>query len=245
MNPNSNWRAVHEALAERSERMTAEPPTAEELLAYRRGELAPDEEARVRELLVAYPALARAIAQTPSDPLSGDPDFIPEPEIDRRWGALQKRIRKNHREAGRVLQFFQISTAIAATLALAFGVLLWKARSELGQPRVAWEEQLLWPDGRRGLSDAMVTLRAQGDSVLLVAPLLDPDNHPEYRLELRDVRSEKTLWASAVQRRDNDTFAILVPRSFLRPGTYQIVLYGVDGGRPERLASYSLRVPRE
>ncbi|HYH09532.1 MAG TPA: hypothetical protein VEK11_20965 [Thermoanaerobaculia bacterium] len=245
MNPKSNWHAVHEALVERRERMMADPPTAEELLAYRRGELAPEHEARIRELLVTYPALARAIAQTepPEEPRPGEDDYIPEQEIDRRWKALRKRLRKNHREAGRVLQFFQISTAVAASLALAFGVMLWKARSELGQPRVAWEEQLLMPDGRRGISDAMVTLRTHGESVLLVAPLLDPEQYPEYRLELTDSAGD-TLWTSAVKRRHNDTFAILVPRSFLGAGTYKILLYGVDGGQQVHLASYSLHVPR-
>jgi hypothetical protein len=246
MNPRSNWHAVHEALTEQSRRSYAEPPTAEELLAYRRREVTPEEEERIRALLVAYPALAHAVVQTgpPEEPQPGDADYVSAQEVDRRFRALRKRLHRDHREAGRVLYFFQVSTAVAATLALAFGVLLWKARSELGQPRLAWEEQLLLPDSRRGISDTMVTLRAQGESVLLIAPLFDPEKYANYRLELIDASAGATLWTSNAKRGDNDTFAILVPRRFLRPGLYQLVLYGVSEQRQERLASYTLRVPR-
>jgi hypothetical protein len=45
-------------------------------------------------------------------------------------------------------------------------------------------------------------------------------------------------------RRSNDTFAVMVPSSFLEPGRYQVVLYGVADGHDERLASYTLRVSR-
>ncbi len=141
---------------------------------------------------------------------------------------------------------------MAAALVLAFGGLLWQMRStsrlakELGEPRVASEEQLLLPDGRRGSGDGMATLSAEGDSYLLVIPLIGGAQFAHDRLQIVDLDTnpQRTLWSSPpLQPRANDTFAILVPRAFLRPGRYQVVLFGVDGAREERLAGYSLRVP--
>jgi len=245
---------------EEDRRRLGEPPTAEELLAYRRGELSVAEEARVRELLVCYPELARAL--TVPFPVEGaapgDPDFLTDAEFATHWASLQKRVHDEDAvatrpEEARVLQFWRrASTALAAALLLAFGGLLWQAQSrarlakELGDPRVTSEEQLLLPDGQRGGGDGSLTLAAEGDSFLLIAPLVGGSQFPRYRLEIVDLSTTppRALWSStALHRRFNDTFAILVPRPFLKPGRYQIVLSGVDGAHEERLATYTLRVP--
>lgn len=198
-----------------------EPPTAEEMLAYRNGELSAEEEARVRALLVCYPELARALV-TPFEP--------------------------EHR----VLQFRHAWTALAAALALLFGALFWHAESnarrlanELSTPRVS-DFELLMPDGQRGPGEASATLTAQGESFLLGVPLINEPNFDTYRLEIADTAATapRTLWSSGpLHRGANDTFAILVPRAFLPPGKYAVVLHGVSGARDERLTSYAFRVP--
>jgi hypothetical protein len=247
---NPTWDAVHRELMNVDRQRLGEPPAVEEMLAYGRGELSPEEESRVRELLVAYPELARAMAaQFPSDDAQpGDDDYLSDEDVAKQWARLPERIRGRSAERvpeGRVLRFWQAFGAIAATLAIVSGALLWRAQSQLAQPRIAWDEQLLEPDGRRGNGDASPILSAEGESVLLVAPLINQPYSADYRVELVDVtQTPRTVWSSSsLRRRANDSFAILVPRSFLTPGKYQVVLYGMDGGKEERMATYTLRVP--
>ena len=86
-------------------------------------------------------------------------------------------------------------------------------------------------------------LTARGESVLLVTPLIGEHKFSTYRLEIVNLQSSRAIWTSPdVQRREDDAFAIVVPRRFLEPGKYQIVIYG-RGTRDEPLATYSLRVP--
>ena len=56
----SDLKAVFDQMTAEERQRLPEPPTVEEMLAYRRGELSADEESRVRELLICYPELLRA-----------------------------------------------------------------------------------------------------------------------------------------------------------------------------------------
>ncbi|HYO75589.1 MAG TPA: hypothetical protein VE010_03935, partial [Thermoanaerobaculia bacterium] len=58
MTTKAEWQAINRELTA-EQRRTLEPPTAEELHAYFHGELEESEMERVRDLLVAYPDLAR------------------------------------------------------------------------------------------------------------------------------------------------------------------------------------------
>ncbi len=239
----TEWQAVNQAMMAEDRRRLGEPPTSEEMLAYARGELSAEEEARVRERLVAYPELVRTLtAPFPSvgaEP--GDPDYMPDGELAAHWASLQKRMSR-----GRVVQFWPALSAIAATLALVFGALLWQARVELREPRVtAWNEQLLLPDNQRGGGEPVTTLRPGGDAYVLVPALIDQRSFDGYRVEILDAAANppRSLWSmSGLRRRADDTFVIRIPRAFLGAGKYQVVLYGVNGAREERLASYTVRV---
>jgi hypothetical protein len=243
----SELQALHgQMLADRRRRL-GPPPTNEELFQFMRGELPPADEARVRELLIAYPELLRAMTEPfpHDDAKPGEVGYLSEDELARHWERLQTRIHNGapSREA-RVLRMWQRATlALAAALAVTFGGLLWqgaRTRHELLAPRVVADQQVLLPDGRRG-PDGVTTITPQGDAFLLAVPLIDASEFAAYRLEL--LRGDEVLWASASQQRPaNDTFTILVPRSFLAAGRYQIVVYGVSGDRQERIATYSIRV---
>jgi hypothetical protein len=234
-------------------RELGDPPTTEQLLAYSRGELPEAEEARVRELLVAYPDLARAVAEPfPKEgAAAGDDDYLSDAEFAAHWVALEKRLNVED-DSGRLLRFQRrLSFALAAMLVLAFGGMLWEQQAnrrmsrELALPRAAWQKRELLPDGRRGGDDGSPVLAASGDGTMLVLPLIGQDPFPRYRGEIVDATKNgpAPLWGDALQRQPNDTFEILVPRGFLASGgTYRIVLYGVDGSREERLASYTVRV---
>jgi hypothetical protein len=245
----AEWNIVQEKLNAEERRRLGDPPAVEEMLAYERGDLPPHDEERVRALLVAYPDLARAMAMPSSDD-DGQPELSTE-FIDAQWASLQKRLiepgalpfRARARSTStHGWRAFASAAAIAATLC---GGLLWRAEMKLARPRVASDEQLLLPDGQRGNGEASPVISPQGDSYLLVAPLINQQSFAEYRLELIDAATQRVRWTSpSMPRRSNDTFAVLVPSSFLEPGRYQVVLYGVGDGHDERLASYTLRVSR-
>ncbi|MEO8382769.1 MAG: hypothetical protein ABI779_24135 [Acidobacteriota bacterium] len=239
----SDWQTAHQRMMDEGRRKVGEPPTADQMLAYTRGELSPAEEDRIRELLVHYPELARMAAEPfPSvgaEP--GDPDYMSEHEFARHWTSLQGRLDKPRN--GRVLQFWRASAACAAALALLFGGLLWKARSELQTPRTGWEQAVLTPDGQRGAGEEGVVLSADSDVYGLVAQVGGEPQFDEYRLEIVDAGGAR-IWSQALHGRgENENMSIVVSRSFLKPGKHKLVLYGVDGARDEQLATYSFRVP--
>lgn len=243
----SEWQAVNRELMAEDRRRLGEPPAVEEVLAYARGELSPEDEARVRERLLCYPELVRALTVPfPTEGAEpGHPDYLPDEEFMRHWAAIRKRMHARQRDARRVLRCWRASTALAAALALALGALLWQATAKLREPHAVWEEQVLLPDGRRGSIGEPVTLTARGDSILLVMPLIGPRNFTSYRLELVDASAGRVRWSSrALAPANEDALAILVRRSFLQPGAYQIVLYGQGPGE-QRLGSYSLNVPTQ
>lgn len=204
------WQAASRDLSTERRRFLGDPPSTEELIAYTRGELPEEEEERIRELLVCYPDLARAIAT----PLLDEGE---KPAAERRpW-------------------FWQFASGIAAAIAILLGATLWNARQELRSPRVATEEVLLLPGGARGGASGVVTLGGS-EPVLLVLPLTQ--QHETFRVEI--VEGDRVVWKSgAVRPRNDETLSIIVPRSFLHPGRYLVVLYD-DQGTP--LEAYPLRV---
>lgn len=226
------------------------PPTSEEVLAYMRGELSAEEEEKVRERLVWYPELVRTLTEPfpDEDPAPGTPGYVSDEKMVHGWETLQNRIHPIHVQpvrGGRLVHFLSSSLAVAAAVSIVLGGLLWNARSELDRPRV-WEEQVLEPDGQRGIEDGSTVLTAKGDTVVIVVPLIGSTDFATYRLEIVEngTTPRRSLWRSEVLRRgDSQSFSMVVPRKFLDPGRYQVVLYGVDDAREHRVATYSFRVP--
>lgn len=235
----SDWDAVHQQMAAEDQHRLGDPPTAEEMLAYSRGELSGEKEERVRELLVAYPELARAL--TEPFPVDGE---LSDAELDRQWTSMQERIHGG----GRVLQFRYAWTAIAAALAIVFAGLYWQAETkarrltrELTMPRAAGESTVLLPEGRRGAGDGAVTVTADGDVIALQVPLIGEPRHSTFRLELQS--DSRPLWSSKAVRPDREnSFLIFVPREFVKPGRYRVVVYGVNGAGEQQVESYAMRV---
>jgi hypothetical protein len=218
------------------------PPTAEEALAYARGEVTGDEEARIREQLIAYPDLVRTLTAAFPEPAEPDhPDYLSDHEFARHWRALQKR----RRQPERGLQFWRAFGAIAAALAVVFGTLLWNARTELKKPQALSEQVDLYPDGQRGIGGQANTLTSNGESYLLVPALGTELGVDKLRAEITALNPPQTVWSSkpVPYTRDN-SFVILVPRDSLKPGTYRLVVYGITGERQEPLDSYTLRIPQ-
>jgi len=227
------WEAVRDALRAGDRATLGEPPTAEELMAYERGELSAEEAARVQQLLVAYPELARAYA-TPFP----DEAELPREVVDRQWKAFRA-----HETGARVVQFWRGASAIAAAVAILFGAMLWQKHDELLQPRVLPEAHLLTPDGGRGGEPPHYALTPHGDAVLLVASIIGRADYDTYRLEL--LRGDRRIWSSeAMPATENNSFDLVVPSRLLTPGTYQVIAYGLRGNAREQVATYTIDVRR-
>ena len=254
MTNDSDWQAVQQEMTAEDRRKLGEPPTAEEMLAYTRGELSAETAGRVRAWLVCNPDLARALMQPfpANDAEPGDPEYLSQEELAKHWASLQQRIQvPAMTSAFRVLQFPSAWTALAAALALVFAGLYWQAESrarrldrELHEPR-ALESQLLLPDGRRGVEQATF-LTAKGERFVLDLALFNASRFETYRVEMSDSATEpaRLPWRSApIRAADEETLSVDVSRAYLKPGKYRIVVYGIDGAREERLDTYTLRVP--
>jgi len=239
----SEMQTANEALMSEERARLGDPPTAEEVLDYTRGVLSPEEEHRVRERLACDPDLLRTLtADFPAEGASpGDPDYLSDHEFAQHWARIRNRVHSR-----RVVQFWRAAGAIAAALAITFGALLWRAESQLrherSTPRIAWDQQLLLPDGQRGVGETSPVVTARGESFLLVVPIVATASFDDYRLDI--VENSRPLWSSPTLRRgDNEAFEILVPRAFLKRGKYQIVMTGVSGARQERVATYTFHMP--
>lgn len=242
MNTQRDWQTVNHELMAEQRRVLGDPPTAEQLLAYTRGELAPAEEDRVRDLLVCYPDAARIVAVPfPTDAAKpGEADFLPDAELAEQWTALQRRLhRTRSRTRGGIVQFPHALTALAAAIALVFAGLYWQAQSKLhrlGGPQIVAGEQRLPRDGRRGGGDAPAMLTATGESLLLIVPVVPEATRVE--IVQRTAGGERSLWSADAVPREDQTLAVMVPRGFLVPGEYQVVVYA---GK-ERVGTHSVRV---
>jgi hypothetical protein len=223
------WQTARRDVVSADRKRLVEPPTAEEMLAYTNGELDPAREQRVREALAAWPELARTLSA--EFPAEGN---VPDDIVDAQWAKFQRGL--THAPSRPRTSYGWL--AVAATIALAFAGLYWRAERDvrrLQQPRVISGEYLLMPGGSRGANDA-ATLIPAGKPALVRLAVMQPS--PRYRVELRDAR--KTLWQSAsVESDDQGVIALVIPAESLAPGRYELVLYGARG---EELTTYALRV---
>lgn len=241
-----DWDAVHEELAEERRRELGDPPTLEESRAFLEGKLPPEEEARVRELLIWHPDLARTLVEPFPDERArpGEAGFVSEVELARRWKSLQKKIRRSDAPEPRSLELWRASAALAAMLAIVFGALLWRAESEsdrlrreLSEPRIVSDRRDLGA-ATRGAGAAAAD--AGGDMVL-VAPHFDHPGYERYRVEMAGGDPPRTLW-SETARLSGYRFSIVVPREFLKPGRYHVTVYGIDRAGERKLESYDIDI---
>jgi hypothetical protein len=237
----SDWQAVRDILIADDRAKLGEPPTVDELLAYERGELSNEDAQRVQQLLVAYPELARAYA-TPFP--SGDDADLPDEVIDRQWNAF--RAADSGASGGRVLQFWRGLAAIAATVAIGFGAMLWQAHMEQLLPRVLSEPATMVPSGGRGLPAQHTRVTPSGDLALVVVSLVGPIDYESYRLELVNNDSQKIIWTSEPLRATSSgNFYIEIPCRILPDGAYELAAYGLRGDAREPVATYPIDVRRE
>lgn len=241
----SDWQEANRRLMAEQREALGDPPTPEELQAYRSGELNESEEERIRDLLVAYPELARMYrASLPEEPEPG----ITEEEIAAGLREVKQRLGIT-RPRRRIRQY--IPTTVAASLAILFFGLYVQAESRARDhartcdlPRILGAPQELDPDGNRGPTAATV-LRKDGEAYLLKPRLLNQIRYPHYSLELRDRRGP--VWtANTAEAAQDDTFQIVIPHDFLRADSnYELRIFGIDGEARRPVGAYDVTVPAE
>jgi hypothetical protein len=112
----SDLQAVLDELRTEDRRTRAEPPTAEEMLAYRAGELSGDEEARVRELLICWPELLRALMTPyPDDDDASLPAEVVERQCRTRTTTTPHCRRKSWNGSGRRCEAISVQQAADAS----------------------------------------------------------------------------------------------------------------------------------
>jgi hypothetical protein len=246
MTDKSEWQEANRRLMAEQREKLGEPPTAEEMLAYSRGELSESEEERIRDLLVAYPELARVYGEP--FPEEAEPGIADEQiaaglkDVERRLGTavpLRAPVRR------------YLPTTIAAALALLFFGLFVTAESRARNhargcqiPRVLGEPQALDPGQSRSAGKA-TPLRRDGEAYLLRPYLSTKVRYPYYSIELHDARGPVWTGHAAAATTDG-AFQIVVPHEFLRPGhNYQLRIFGVDGETSRQVGAYDVAVPSE
>lgn len=247
----SDWEAVYRDVVARG-RERIDPPEPEALVAYSRGELPEDEAEKVRQALAYYPDLALLLVDH-RRLLPNEAQYLSDAQIAADWEALQRRLSEPapapppqpqpQPEVQEPTQFPQPAMrvwqwAIAASLLFCLslaGVSLW-AIMELRRPRVT-ERIVLHDDRTRGGTGAAVNaVQLQPGTKYVVVTLALADNTREgtYRVEIVDhaVTPPKVVWSSPITRGADGSFAIEVPRSFLRSQRYRANLYVREEDQP-------------
>jgi hypothetical protein len=253
MTNQAEWQEANRELIAEARRKFGEPPTAEEMFAYSRGELSEAEADRIREMLLAYPELARAYSEPfPDAPMPGDADYVPEAKVDAAWAALQSRLGAEPATpaGGKVVRFPYAPTAVAALLAVVFFGLFVYAEGRarhyrdlaLPGPVVVREFQEVDADTPRGHNPTPTTLIGVGNLYTIrVRPLTDI-RYESYRIEM-DRAGEEPIRINDAKLGEKDTFSIVIPRGSVRPGDYRLRIFGMDGRDDHDAGTVIVRVP--
>ena len=245
----SDWQTAYQELTVEERRMLGEPPTAEEMLAYSRGELSAENASRVRVWLVCNPDLARALMQPfpDDDAQPGDPDFLSQDELSRHWKSLQQRIHSSSASARVAVSGAMDGVGRGHRARIRRPVLAGRiegAATEPRDPRAARAGIADAPARRQTGCGAGTSLTAKGDHLVLDLALFDASRFETYRVEMTNDTAGSSPWRSAaIRAADEETLSVDVSRAFLKPGKYKIVVYGIEGGQEKQLDSYTLRVP--
>ena len=251
MHQKPDFKTSFVALMEEQE--VGDHPPAEALAAYRDGDLAAEEEARVRGHLLACREcmeLARDLDLLTG--ARGSPASADRFEVAAFLRSLQPQLAANPPRAKTSWRF---PLSVAASLVLAVVPLTWwlsrgsadrETFAQLSQPRPNVPIFDLYEDSSRrtGGPAEVRELRLDRGGMLILTP---GGGETWARHEVRIYDSEDTLvWTVADLEPDPDdeTFTLWIPPGGLAPGGYRLELHGRDGERAERIAVFFVEVVR-
>ena len=253
--------AAGEAIMARKRKELGDPPTPEELLAYRDGRLDPVARERLESKVAVHPDAARALADLAAfpdvEPGPGVPDLF-DKDVDAGWNAFRGRLETLPRpEPASVRSISARSTwsptllAAAAVLLLSVGLggyLAGRASRTAPQPagpsrnvQIA-ELQPVTGDVFRA-PEAPLELPESSEALVLILALPGTKEFTRYEAEIRD-QDGRILWSGGgLNPNPLGNVQMSFPRSAFTPGVYRIDLFGLDeAGKRRKVAGYELRV---
>ncbi len=242
----------------------------DELARFRAGLLEPEDFEDLLERAAVSPRTADALRDTsrfPDVEPADERQRMSEEDLDRHWRRFEQRLSnevrleaqapvvKDRRGISRRWRWLsslagsaRVAQAAAALLLVSLGLSWWGIDrgpgSEGIQPRLNLPIVELVPTGESGQRTDVqaIELPAGADGFFLVLTLRDPRRYPIYEARIEGP-SGTELWSSAeLERAEEGFFTLELPRGFLPPGRYRIVLSGVNGERRDRLAIYELAI---
>lgn len=257
--------ALREDMARR--RREGEPPTPEELTAYRDGRLSGEERRRVEEKIAAHPDAARTVLD-----LASFPEVEPAPgvrtvtseEVADDWCSLRRKMARERSGAGADVAVPESRRAAvpsapppsiarvwgrAAALLLALGLgvlagLLMQPAAPVGEPDAATGLTVLVPrDAASVRGTAGPAIEADRGQILIL-DAAGVDAYPAYDLVLRDAAGERRWSTEGTRPNAQGLVSVTLPESYLPPGAYRVELHRPGGAAPP-LAVYAFQVVPE
>jgi hypothetical protein len=236
---------------ERGEPDPVEHPGAATLSAYYAHTLPADQVPRVQEHLVACGQCRAQLLE--HSQFMGSPTEEPEDNVSSfegvaEWRRLKERMDREPRELyqgrnthkDRPLRSWGTGNSVAAVLAVAFvGVSLYAGSllRELKQPVTNMGSETLLAS-QRSLSTGSKVVRLPN---FLVIEVQATRPFPKYQIDFEDSRG--TLVETFNDNIEEDgTIKTFLPRRFLKPGNYRVIVSGVKGDSREQLGTYNVHI---
>ena len=239
-------------LAEQKRRTLTSHPSPQELAAYHAGELPPEAEARILDHLSICPECSDLLLDLSGiadlKPPEGMPELTDE-QVEQDWQALRAKMRKEEperapapvvpiRTAGPPPKpdrgyWLPIAASLLAVLGLSFGLY---QSTQGGRP---WSPEIvpLTNEVQRSAEDAIEHINSGIGAILSL--YFDAEAiYPEYEAEIVGQVTVKVT----PPKEEGLPVALVIPRGYLKPGVYEIQLYGVNGGQRTPLESYDIQV---
>jgi len=232
-----------------------EPPTPEELLAYRDGLLDPEERQRLAARIACHPDAARALADLHAFPeveaAPGTPE-LSETEIDARWQTFRKRLPERPvappAPAVRPGRRWGPALRLAAAALVGLGVgwaagTAGRAFRDRPVPAVAEVAELApVEEGLRSAAPVEMGESAETLVVVLGGRARAERELPSYEVEVVDRQGRRVAARQGLHPTAVGTFPLSFRRADLPPGRYRIDLFGRDREVRVHLATYELRL---
>jgi len=220
---------------------SATHPCVERWIAYRDGELPPEEEKRLQRHLAQCRACVALVLDLEafSRPETPDRAGISEFEVAAAWRVMRSAIREDLRK-----QRWHVSTSLAACfLVVTLGLSTWAAMehhtaaglrrtvAEFSQPQINVPIHDFLPDTatRGGSPRPVIEMPAAAPFATLVFTPAQRQEYPDYQVTICDAEGTE-IWSSrGLEMSPYGTFRLGLPRDFLAVGEHQIRLYGLDG----------------
>ncbi len=240
-----------------------EPPSPEEILAYRDGRLEGEARRAFEARLAAHPDAARALAD-----LAAFPDVRPAPgapvasegDVERGWRAFRALVEEDEEAPAapqtpptthvrRPSRFPLAAAGLALVVAGVAGFLAGRGfPGAAGRPAANVTIAELTPREEglvRSPAPLEVVLDEDSEALVLVLPLPEPPEEgtfSDYRIEVVGDEGAVVTSRRGLRPTSLGTFHLSFSRGALAPGVYQIQLQGIVDRGSTSLATYTLRL---